>query len=266
VVSNVTFDAAIGRWAVTMEVISAASPARLPDRVVRDIRRTRRHPRPWRSEYLHLRRLLDDLEAALKPLDGAVHDVVDVFCGARPYEDLLPRDARCVGLDVTDQYGVADVVTDEFLPFPDASFDLVLCTQAFQFVLDPPAAVREFERVLRPDGRVVVTVPHVWEYDRTALEHRFTGPSLAALFHGWRDIRVVENGERAVTWATVTGRMLGIARERIGGGRAASVPFWMAHLILNLAATIFDRVEGRFDRGPITLPVNLLLTARRGPT
>ena len=42
----------------TMDVISAAPPARLPDRVVRDIRRTRRHPRPWRSEYLHLRRLV----------------------------------------------------------------------------------------------------------------------------------------------------------------------------------------------------------------
>jgi SAM-dependent methyltransferase len=258
-----TFRATIVARAVTMNDISTAPPTRLPDRMVRDIRRTRRHPRPWRSEYLHLRRLVDDLEAALTPLDGAVRDVLDVFCGARPYEDLLPRGARCVGLDVTDQYGVADVVTDEFLPFPDASFDLILSTQAFHFVPDPGRAVREFHRVLRPDGRVVITVPHVWEYDRRALEHRYTGPSLAALFAGWHEVRVVENGERVVTWATVTGRMLGIARERIGGGRAASVPFWAAHLLLNLAATALDRVERRFDRGPITLPVNLLLTARR---
>jgi SAM-dependent methyltransferase len=246
-----------------MDDISATPPTRLPDRVIHDIRRTRRHPRPWRSEYLHLRRLVDDLEAALRPLDGAVRDVLDVFCGTRPYEDLLPHGARCVGLDVTDEYGVADVVTDEFLPFGDGSFDLILCTQAFHFARDPAAAVRELHRVLRPHGHVVITVPHFWEYDRRVLEHRYTGPSLAALFDGWREVRVVENGQRAVAWATVTSRMLGIARERIGGGRAASAPFWAAHLLLNLVATALDRLERRFDRGPITLPVNLLLTARR---
>jgi SAM-dependent methyltransferase len=242
---------------------------RLPDRVIRDIRRTRRHPRPWRSEYLHLRYLVSDLEAALMPLDGPVREVLDVFCGSRPYEDLLPSGARCVGLDVTDQYGLADIVSDEFLPLPDSSFDLVLCTQAFHFLVDPAAAVREFQRVLRPNGHVVITVPHVWEYDRTAFEHRYTGPSLAATFDGWRDVRVVENGQRAVTWATITGRMLGLAQERIGGrsrlGRVAAPSFWVAHLLLNLVGTGFDRLERRLDRGPVTLPANLLLTAMRPP-
>jgi SAM-dependent methyltransferase len=242
----------------------ATLQSRLPEPVIRDIRRTRRHPRPWRSEYLHLRDLVRDLEAALRPLDGSVQDVLDVFCGARPYEDLLPRGARCVGLDIADQYGAADIVTDEFLPMADGSFDLVLCTQAFHFLADPPAAVREFERVLRPGGHVVITVPHVWEYDRTAFEARYTGPSLAALFEAWSDVRVLENGGRAVTWTTVTGRMLGLAQERMGvRSRAAAAPFSAAHLILNLTGMLLDRVERRADRGPVTLPPNLLLTARR---
>jgi SAM-dependent methyltransferase len=243
----------------------ASSP--IPPRVLRDITRTRRHPRPWRSEYLHLRHLVGDLEAALRALDGSVRDVLDVYCGSRPYEDLLPPGSRCVGLDVTDHYGVADVVTDEFLPFADASFDLVLCTQALHFVAEPRGAVREFERVLRPGGAVVVTVPHVWEYDRTVLEHRFTEPSLAALFEGWNDIRVVENGGRAVTWTTATGRMLGLAewslRQRSALARAASPAFGVAHLLVNLVGTALDRLERRMVHGSITLPPNLLLTARR---
>ncbi len=62
--------------------------------------------------------------------------------------------------------------------------------------------------MLRSGGTVIIAVPFVWEYDRTILEHRFTGPELATLLEGWEDVRVVENGGRAVAWATLTGSML----------------------------------------------------------
>lgn len=45
----------------------------------------------------------------------------------------------------------------EALPFEDAAFDLVLCTQVIEHLLDPPAGVRELARVLRPDGVLVLT-------------------------------------------------------------------------------------------------------------
>jgi SAM-dependent methyltransferase len=247
--------------------MSDSSPLPISAQQIREIRRTRRHPRPWDSEYLHLRHLVGDLEAALKPLDGSVHDILDVFCGTRPYEDLLPHAARRVGLDVTPRYGVADVVTDEFLPFPDASFDLIICTQSFQFVTDPPGAVAEFRRVLRPGGAVLLTVPHVWEYDRAVLEHRFTEPVLAELFDAWDNVRIVENGGRAVTWTTVTGRMLGLAEwslvQRSHLSRAAAPLFRAAHLLLNGLGMLLDRMERGLVHGSNTLPPNLLLTARR---
>jgi SAM-dependent methyltransferase len=240
---------------------------RLGERVVRDIRRTRRHPRPWRGEYLHLRFLLRDLTTALDGLEGSVRDVLDVFCGARPYDDLLPRGARCVGLDVTDRYGVADVVTDDFLPFADASFDLVLCTQAFYYVRDPAPAVAELRRVLRPGGRVILTVPHVWEYDRAAFEHRYTGPALAALFDGWDTVRVVENGGRAVTWTTMTSRLLSLIGGQLGQrsalGRAAAPAVALGQLLLNAVGAALDQAERRLVTGSSTLPPNLLLIARR---
>jgi len=249
--------------------MSDASPPSLPisPQQVSEIRRTRRHPRPWDSEYLHLRRLVRDLEAALKPLDGSVHDILDVFCGTRPYEDLLPRGTQRVGLDLTSRYGVADVVTDEFLPFPDASFDLVMCTQSLQYVPDLSGAVAEFRRVVRPGGAVLVTVPHVWEYNRAVLEHRFTEPVLAALFASWDEVRIVENGGRAVTWTTITGRMLGLAEWSLGQrshiSRAAAPLFRAAHLLLNGLGMLLDRIEGGIAHGSNTLPPNLLLTARR---
>lgn len=44
------------------------------------------------------------------------------------------------------------------LPFPDGSFDLVLCQHGLQFFPDRALVVREMRRLLAPQGRVVVIV------------------------------------------------------------------------------------------------------------
>lgn len=41
---------------------------------------------------------------------------------------------------------------------PDASFDVIVCQQGFQFFPDQPAALREMHRVLAPGGRVLLSV------------------------------------------------------------------------------------------------------------
>ena len=76
-------------------------------------RRSRRHPRPSQFDYLHVRRLVEDLRRALAPLRGRVQDVLDVYCGSRPYDDLLPTATQHVAFDVVDNpYSVADVVSE----------------------------------------------------------------------------------------------------------------------------------------------------------
>ncbi len=47
------------------------------------------------------------------------------------------------------------VVSGEALPFPDGSFDTVALTLVLCTVPDPPAVLREIERVLRPGGRLL---------------------------------------------------------------------------------------------------------------
>lgn len=239
---------------------------------VQRIRRTRRHPRPTQFDYLHLRRLVRDLAAALAelaPRDGDVRDVLDVYCGSRPYDDLLPPGVRVVGLDVPgNPYGVADVVSDDFLPFVDGSFDLVLCTQAFDFLADPESAVRELARVLRPGGHAVLTVPLVWEYPRDGVVRRYTGPQLAGLFAGWDDVRVVENGGRGVTWAVLTGSLLHKLELRFEGTRFAGgllpLVFGGLYAVVNAVGAGVERLEDRHG-GAEVLPMNLLLTGRRPP-
>ena len=45
------------------------------------------------------------------------------------------------------------------LPFPDGSFDIVLCQLGLQFFPDRVGALREMGRVLAPSGRALVLVP-----------------------------------------------------------------------------------------------------------
>jgi SAM-dependent methyltransferase len=249
-------------------VSSSTSARLLTPGELEEARRSRRHPRRTQFDYVHLRRLVVDLERVLAEIDHPVRDVLDVYCGSRPYDDLLPLGARCVGLDVEgNPYGVADVVSNEFLPFEDSSFDLVMCLEAFHYVADPVHGVREIGRVLRSGGTAIVAVPFAWEYDRSILERRYTGPELAALFDGWEDVRVLENGGRVVAWATLTGTLLERGRSRIpellGVGRALRALFGPVYFLLNGLAHLLDRLDEREVHGTKTLPMNLLLVARK---
>jgi SAM-dependent methyltransferase len=233
---------------------------------LRAARYTRRHPRPWQFDYLHLRRLLDDLRPALARLAEPGGVVLDVFCGSRPYDDLVAPGVRVVGLDIDDRDGVADIVTTEFLPCPDGRYDGVACIEAFHYVTDPAHGVRELRRVVKPGGRVVVAVPLVWEYDRHIVEHRYTSGSLRQLFDGWDDVVVVENGGRAVAWTLLTGTLLRAWEEELGRRLPRAVvraSFALAYVGLNGVGAVLDAIEQRHGHPRHVLAPNIMLTARR---
>jgi len=89
-------------------------------------------------------------------------DVLDAGCGAMPYRTALGSAVTSYdGLDLSPR--AEDVrfvcsVTD-MAPVPSGSYDTVLCSEVLEHVAHPIDAVREFARVLRPGGTVIVTVP-----------------------------------------------------------------------------------------------------------
>jgi ubiquinone/menaquinone biosynthesis C-methylase UbiE len=48
------------------------------------------------------------------------------------------------------------------LPFPDASFDAVICSEVLEHIPDYRAVLDEIARVLKPGGRLCVSVPRPW--------------------------------------------------------------------------------------------------------
>ena len=228
------------------------------------VRRSRREPSATQPDYLHVRALTRRLAWVYRELPPPVVDVLDVWCGSRPYDDLLPAGARCLGLDVEgNPYGVADVVSNELLPFPDASFDVVTCIQAFQYMPDPAHAVEEFARVLRPGGSVVVSLVFGFEYDlANPFEGRYTEHQLRALFDAWEDIRIFEDGGRTTTWTVLTGSLLFGLEQRVGGRAEPLVRalFRASYASLNGLGLALSRLEPR--GGAAAFPMNLTLVGR----
>lgn len=95
--------------------------------------------------------------------------VLDVCCGPGMLADgASKRGAEATGLDFSVQ--AVDLASRlapkarfkqgnaQSLPFPDASFDSVLCGYGLMQLPSPETALREMLRVLRPGGRVALSV------------------------------------------------------------------------------------------------------------
>ncbi len=77
---------------------------------------------------------------------------------------VVNADYALSGLQVGRQFGVHGVVinlnTSTALPFADRTFDLVVCSDILEHVLEPLNVLKEAIRVLRDDGVVVISVPN----------------------------------------------------------------------------------------------------------
>jgi len=132
--------------------------------------------------------ILDELSAFLENTCATDRNgaVLDLGAGTKPYAPLYEGYfARCVSVDVPhsphDTSGVEVMASADALPFPDASFDCVICTEVLEHCADPRGVMQEVARVLRAGGRAFITTPFLlplhempydyYRYTPSALKH-----------------------------------------------------------------------------------------------
>jgi SAM-dependent methyltransferase len=129
---------------------------------------------------------------------GAGDHVLDLACGTglvtRRLAAAVGASGRVCGSDISPamltvaaELGPAEIEWSQApadgLPYPDSSFDAVLCQQGLQFFPDRVAALRQVSRVLRPNGRLAATV--------------WAGPERSPYFDAQRAGALAAIGDRA---------------------------------------------------------------------
>jgi SAM-dependent methyltransferase len=90
--------------------------------------------------------------------------VLDAGAGECAYKKVFTQ-SRYVSVDLAvgepswNYHNLSCIGVLDRLPFKDESFDAVLCTQTLEHLEWPRECVREFFRVLKPGGRLFLTVP-----------------------------------------------------------------------------------------------------------
>ena len=93
--------------------------------------------------------------------------LLDVGCGTKPYRKLF-RCKKYVGIDVKggglrDKTKVVDKYFDGGrIPYKSNSFEVVIATEVLEHALFPEKLFKEMTRVLKPKGKLFVSMPFVW--------------------------------------------------------------------------------------------------------
>jgi 2-polyprenyl-3-methyl-5-hydroxy-6-metoxy-1,4-benzoquinol methylase len=192
---------------------------------------------------------------------------------------LRDRGYRVTGIDYafdaalySTRAGVPSVVGDlTKMPFRDGAFDAMTTGETLEHLDDDAAAAREIGRVVKPDGRVIATVPalkSLWSASDDYYEHRrrYSRDQLVGLFKDAFAIEKAKCWGFPIVLAYDTVFLLPMnkrrARKQVNEDAAlrSIARAGRAHAAVRLVRAVFslDRLFGWIPFGP-----GLLLVARR---
>ena len=135
--------------------------------------------------------------------------VLDAGSGPnKKYQDILKKGSKYVTLDIHPEFKPDIVGSVENIPVPDGDFDSVISVQVLGDLLRPELAIKEFRRIVKPGGMVLITEGFMNELHGEPRDFwRFTPYGLSGLME--------ENGFKVVKAEIVGGFFTVIAQMKM---------------------------------------------------
>lgn len=198
---------------------------------------------PFSHTYIIRRELFTNIRQLSQHISG---HTLDVGCGSKPYQDLFENATKYIGVDIqTSGHCHADSNVDVFydgqhLPFPDNDFDSVVSFEVFEHIFNLPTVLGEIRRVMKPGGRLLVTIPFAWaEHEAPYDFARYTSFGIKHILES-AGFRVIES-------------------RKAGTNVLAAFQMLLAYLFLNTRPR--NRWLGHLHQFAIIFPANLIALA-----
>ncbi len=118
------------------------------------------------NPFYFIRRGLNKIIKNEAPLFDGI--LLDFGCGSKPYQSYFTNVTKYIGVDIDARgHGHENENVDIYydgvtLPFEDHSFDVVFTSEVFEHVDNLDEIFLEITRVLKPKGKIFVTMPFVF--------------------------------------------------------------------------------------------------------
>ncbi len=101
--------------------------------------------------------------------------ILDVGCGSGVITSFLTRDNEVWGMDISKKalekakhYGLKTIQYDieKKFPFRKKQFDIIICREVFEHLINPIFTLQEIERVLNDNGILITSVPNQFNWKK----------------------------------------------------------------------------------------------------
>jgi SAM-dependent methyltransferase len=198
--------------------------------------------------------------------------VLDVGCGQSPYRHLLDvAHTKYFGIDIADadeQFGYRNPDVTSFagchIPFEDAKFDGLICTEVLEHVQNFQGLVDEVHRVMKDDAVGIVTVPWSARYHYIPNDYfRYTPSSLSKIFERFRDVKIANRGTDI---ANIANKVIVLWYRNLfpeSKWRWFFVPFWIALSPILLGVVLLAHLSLVFDWGSKDDPLGYTIVIKK---
>jgi len=189
--------------------------------------------------------------------------VLDLGCGTMPFRSCVPDTVEVYhGIDIQCHTRQLTLIGDvqNLAMIADASYDTALCLEVLEHLPNPGRAVAEIERILKPGGAVIISVPHLSRlHDLPHDYFRYTANGLRHLLESnGLDVVLLQakGGLFAFLGHQLSSTLLTLVWS-IPGLR--TLGWWLNRWLITWGCTFLDQVTGNAK----LFPLGYLVVARK---